>query len=246
MERREIEIFLTLVEELHFGRTAERLVVSQARVSQTIAKLERRFGVSLFERASRRVALTPVGAALYADVRAGHDRIEKGIAAAVAAGRGVTGTLAVGLEAPAVAELAADVFARFRVRHPGVEVVFRETGFADPLDLLRNGEVDVAVTNAPVDEEGYEEGPEVYREPVMLVMARGHRLAGRESVTLADLDGETVLRAGRRAAPYRRCDRTSWRSSPRARASVHWPRTPLTTSLARAWPWCPSRRVRPP
>jgi len=210
MERREVEIFLTLAEELHFGRTADRLLVSQARVSQTIAKLERRFGVSLFERTSRRVARTPIGAALYTDVRAGHDRIEKGVAAALAAGRGVTGTLTVGLEAPAVAELAAEVFARFRARHPDVEVVFRETGFTDPLDLLRAGEVDVAVTNAPVDEEEFEEGPEVYREPVVLAMARGHHLAGRRTVGLTDLDGETVFRAGRRAAPYRRePDRTA-------------------------------------
>src|SRR5919106_145070 len=153
---------------------------------------------------------SPRSAPRYADVRAGHDRIEKGVAAAIAAGRGVTGTLAVGLEAPAVAELAASVFARFRAQHSGVEVAFRETGFTDPLDLLRDGEVDVAVTNAPVDEEGFEEGPEVYREPVVLAMARGHRLARRETVTLADLDGETAFRAGRRAAPYRRePDRTA-------------------------------------
>ncbi len=204
MERREIEIFLTLADELHFGRTAERLLVSQARVSQTIKKLERRFGVALFDRTSRRVALTPVGAALYADVRAGHDRIERGIAAAIAAGRGVTGTLTVGLEAPAVAELAAPVFERFRASNPGVEVTFRETGFVDPLDLLRTGEVDVAVTNAPVDEDGFEEGPLVYAEPVVLAVARDHPLAGGPAVTLDDLDGEPVFRAGRRAAPYRR------------------------------------------
>ena len=61
MERREIEIFLTLADELHFGRTAERLLVSTARVSQTIKNLERRFGALLFERTSRRVTLTPVG-----------------------------------------------------------------------------------------------------------------------------------------------------------------------------------------
>lgn len=203
MERREIEIFLTLAEELHFGRTAERLLVSQARVSQTVKKLERRFGVALFERTSRRVALTPVGAALYADVRAGHDRIERGVAAAVAAGRGVEGSLTVGLEAPAVAELAAPVFDRFRAAHRGVELAFRETGFADPLDLLRTGDVDVVVTNAPVDEDGFEEGPLVYAEPVVLAVARDHRLAGRPAVTLDDLDGESVFRAGRRAAPYR-------------------------------------------
>lgn len=204
MERREIEIFLTLAEELHFGRTAQRLLVSQARVSQTIARLERQFGVALFERTSRRVALTPVGAALYADVRAGHDRIERGVAAAIAAGRGITGVLTVGLEAPAVAELAAPVFTRFRQNNPGVEIVFRETGFTDPLDLLRSGEVDVAVTNAPVDEAGFEEGPVLHTEPVVLAVARGHRLATRTAVTLDDLDGEVVFRAGRRAAPYRR------------------------------------------
>ena len=204
MERREIEIFLTLAEELHFGRTAQRLLVSQARVSQTIARLERQFGVALFERTSRRVALTPVGAALYADVRAGHDRIERGVAAAIAAGRGITGVLTVGLEAPAVAELAAAVFTRFRKHNPGVEIVFRETGFTDPLDLLRTGEVDVAVTNAPVDEAGFEEGPVLHTEPAVLAVARGHRLATRTAVTLDDLDGEVVFRAGRRAAPYRR------------------------------------------
>jgi DNA-binding transcriptional LysR family regulator len=203
MERREIEIFLTLAEELHFGRTAERLLVSQSRVSQTIARLERRFGVTLFDRTSRRVALSPVGAALYADVRAGHDRIERGIAAATAAGRGVVGTLPVGLEAPAVAELAAPTFARFRATNPDVELVFREAGFTDPLDLLRAGEVDVTITNAPVDEEGIEEGPVVYAEPMVLAVARDHRLAGRSTVGLDDLEGETVYRAGRRAAPYR-------------------------------------------
>lgn len=210
MERREIAIFLTLAEELHFGRTAERLLVSQSRVSQTIAKLERRFGVTLFDRTSRRVALSPVGAALYADVRAGHDRIERGVAAATAAGRGIAGTLRVGLEAPAVAELAAPVFARFRASSPDIELVFRETGFTNPLDLLRSGEVDVAVTNAPVDEDGLQEGPVVHAEPTVLAMARDHRLAGRDVVGLTDLEGETVLRAGRRAAPYRRePDRTA-------------------------------------
>lgn len=210
MERRDIEIFLTLAEELHFGHTAERLRVSQARVSQTIAALERRYGVILFDRTSRRVALSPVGAALYAEVRAGHDRIERAIAAATAAGRGIEGKLTVGLEAPAVLELAATVFARFRASNPAVELVFRETGFTDPLDLLRSGDVEVAVTNAPVDEEGLVEGPTVYSEPMVLAVACGHRLAQQNEVSLADLDGETVYRAGRRAVPYRRePDRTA-------------------------------------
>ena len=59
MELRDIEIFLTLAEELHFGRTAERLRISQARVSQSIKQQERRIGGALFERTSRSVRLTP-------------------------------------------------------------------------------------------------------------------------------------------------------------------------------------------
>jgi DNA-binding transcriptional LysR family regulator len=160
--------------------------------------------VALFERTSRHVALTPVGAALHKEVRAGHERIERAVAATIAAGRGVQGTLAIGLEAPAVAELADAAFARFRGRHPGVELSFREAGFVDPLDLLRAREVDVTVTNAPVDEDGIEEGPVLHTESVVLAVAKGHPLAGRASVALADLDGQVVFRAGRRAAPYRR------------------------------------------
>jgi len=69
IERHEAEAFLALPEELHFGRTAERLHVSAARVSQTIRRLERRVGVPLFRRTSRRVELTPVGRQLHDETR---------------------------------------------------------------------------------------------------------------------------------------------------------------------------------
>src|SRR5512141_1703599 len=96
MERREIEIFLVLADELHFGRTAERLHVTTARVSQTIRKLEHRFGTLLFERTSRRVTLTPVGRRLADDLRPAFEQIEAGIARATLAGREVRGVLRVG------------------------------------------------------------------------------------------------------------------------------------------------------
>jgi DNA-binding transcriptional LysR family regulator len=86
VEQRDIEIFLTLAEELHFGRTAERLHVSTARVSQSIAKWERRVGVPLFERSSRRVALTPVGRQLHQDIGPPYRQILAGIERAVTAG----------------------------------------------------------------------------------------------------------------------------------------------------------------
>lgn len=207
MERREIEIFLALSEELHFGRTAQRLYVSQARVSQTVAALERRLGVALFERTSRRVALTPVGQRLAVEVRAGHERILAALAAAQDAGRGVDGVLTVALEAPAVAELAGPVLDRFRRTHPRVDLRVVEADFAEPLRALDRDDVDALVTNAPVDEPGLVAGPVLVREPAVLAVARGHPLADRREVSLDDLGGLVVLRAGRRAAPY-------WREPP--------------------------------
>lgn len=202
MDRRDIEIFLTLADELHFGRTGQRLLVSQARVSQTIAKLERQLGVLLFLRTSRRVQLTATGAVLADEVRAGWYRIEQAVSAARAAGQNVAITLTVSLEAPALADLAADVFGRFTSHQPSTRIVFREAGFADPLDLLRRREVDVAVTNAPIDEPDIEPGPVIYTEDVVLAVARTHPLAAQQIVTLEDMVGHVVLRAGRRAAPY--------------------------------------------
>ena len=69
LERHEVEAFLALADELHFGRAVDRLRMSTTRVSQIIRKLERRVGVPLFDRTSRRVQLTAVGGPLYEDVR---------------------------------------------------------------------------------------------------------------------------------------------------------------------------------
>src|SRR5918998_4709727 len=96
LERHELEAFLTLADELHFGRTAERLRVSTARISQTIRKLERRVGVPLFHRTSRRVGLTAAGRDLYNDVQPAWAQIAAGFRHAVEAGRGITGVLRVG------------------------------------------------------------------------------------------------------------------------------------------------------
>ena len=117
VERRDIEIFLTLAEELHFGRTADRLHVSTARVSQTVRKLERRVGAALFERTSRRVGLTPIGRRLDEDLRPAHQQILDGIDRAIAAGRGIDGELRVGFIGTAVGQFLHQVAAAFHGLH---------------------------------------------------------------------------------------------------------------------------------
>ncbi|MEV4627301.1 LysR family transcriptional regulator [Micromonospora sp. NPDC049523] len=186
MELRDIEIFLVLAEELHFGRTALRLHVSQARVSQAIAKQERRIGAPLFTRTSRRVELTEVGARLREDLGAGYQRILDGVATATAAGRGVVGTLTLGLHGANAHEYAS-VIGLFRRRHPDVELRFHEIHFSDPFGPLRAGAVDLATTWLPVREHDITVGPVLGSEPLLLMVAAGHPLAGRGSVLMEDL-----------------------------------------------------------
>src|SRR6185369_3531384 len=94
-ERHEIEAFLTLAEELHFGRTAERLRVSTTRISQTIRKLERGIGAPLFDRTSRRVELSPLGRQLYDQIQPAWAQIGAAYSRAVNEGRGRSGTVRV-------------------------------------------------------------------------------------------------------------------------------------------------------
>ncbi|SEG21225.1 DNA-binding transcriptional regulator, LysR family [Nonomuraea solani] len=192
LDRVELESFLVLAEELHFGRTAQRLHVTTGRVSQAIKQLERRVGVPLFERTSRFVRLTAVGSRLYDDLRPACDQIEAGLARAIASGRGIRGVLRVGYSSPWCGDLvvrAADVF---RVRHPGCEVHIQEVQLRDPLGPLRAGELDLQLTEFPIDEPDITTGPVIYTEPRALMVASGHPLARHESVSLEDL-AETTL-----------------------------------------------------
>ncbi|WP_031488080.1 LysR family transcriptional regulator [Streptomyces bicolor] len=186
MELRDIEIFLALAEELHFGRTAERLHISQARVSQAIAKQERHIGAALFERTSRRVALTPLGERLRDDLKAGYERIRDGVDSAMESARGVRGSLRLGIFGPLAHDLA-PVTRLFRERYPSCGLSFQEVGFSDPFGPLRAGEVDLQTCWLPVREPDLTVGPVVIEGPLSLMLSVSHPLAGRDRVCLEDL-----------------------------------------------------------
>ncbi|MEV0620601.1 LysR family transcriptional regulator [Nonomuraea sp. NPDC050404] len=187
MERHEIETFLTLAEELHFGRATERLGLSQGRVSQTIKKLERRFGALLFERTSRRVALTPVGERLRDDLLPAQRQIRHAINRATAAGRGITASLRVGYSAYWCGDLVVRADEVFRQRHPDCAVHVQEVSLGDPLGPLRAGELDLQLTELPIDEPDITNGPILFTEPRALIVPAGHPLARRETLSLEDL-----------------------------------------------------------
>jgi DNA-binding transcriptional LysR family regulator len=195
MERRDIEIFLTVAEELHFSRAAQRLHVTPARVTQTIKLLERRFGAALFERTSRRVALTPIGQRLYDDLRPAHDQLLAGIERAMLAGREVRGTLRVGFVGAAAGQFILSVARHFGARYPDCDVQIRENQVNDAFALLRSGGFELLFTTLPIAEPDLATSEVILCEEPLLAVSARHPFARRESVSLADLARATVLRS---------------------------------------------------
>ncbi|WP_330237509.1 LysR family transcriptional regulator [Streptomyces sp. NBC_00525] len=193
LERHELEVFLTLAEELHFGRTAERLHVSTARVSQTVAKLERRMGMPLFHRTSRRVELSSMGQQFLEEVSPAWSRITEAYERAVQAGKGLTGLLRIAFTGPAAGQLLAGAKQAFRMRHPDCEVEIKEAHLPQVLPWLREGEVDIALTRYPMREKGIVTGPVLVREARMLAVPAEHPFARRTTVSVEDLARVTLL-----------------------------------------------------
>ncbi|PSK98462.1 LysR family transcriptional regulator [Murinocardiopsis flavida] len=186
VEIRELECFLALSEELHFGRAAERLYVSQGRVSQLLAALERRIGARLVERTSRRVRLTPLGERFVADLRPPYDALLASVERAGAEARGVGGVVRVGFVGTLNERLISRID-RFEKRYRDCEVEIVELPLADPFGAVRRGEVDAAIVLTPVAEPDMVIGSTFSIEPQTLVVSADHPFADRASVTAEEL-----------------------------------------------------------
>lgn len=183
MELRDIEIFLTLAEELHFGRTAVRLHLSQARVSQVISRQERLLGASLFDRNNRRsIQLTPLGRQLRDDLRPVYASLHHSLERARLHAQGVTAVLRVGMIPPNAYDLGR-YWDTFRARHPRWRLRVLHAPVTDPFAGLRRGDVDVLVTWLPVREPDLTVGPLLSTTSRVLAVPTGHVLAHRDSVS---------------------------------------------------------------
>jgi DNA-binding transcriptional LysR family regulator len=192
MDADEIEAFLTLAEELHFTRTADRLHLAQPRVSRLIASLERRVGGTLFERTSRRVTLTPLGARLRDQAGPAWAALQAALAEVGASARGTSGTLQIGCTPSTGGSALTRLAQKFSARHPDCELTLHTAHPRDPYAGLRRGDIDVLVNWLAVDEPDLVAGPVLEYRDRVLAVRRGHRLAARASVSWEDLGDEEV------------------------------------------------------
>lgn len=184
VELRDIEIFLVLAEELHFGRTAQRLHVTQARVSQAIKQQERRIGGLLFDRSTRRtVRLTPVGVQLRDDLQPVYAGLIHGVERARQAARGITGILRLGMLPFNTYDLR-PFWDTFRSQYPQWTLQIRRASLVDPFAALRSAELDALVAWLPVNEPDLTIGPVLFSDPRILAVAADHELAERPTVSV--------------------------------------------------------------
>jgi DNA-binding transcriptional LysR family regulator len=192
VELRELRIFLVLAEELHFGRTAERLGISQPGVSQAVRILESRLGVKVFDRTSRRVRLTPAGDELNRSLSPALTSLDQALAQTSELSRAVRGLLRVGFvlttEGPALSRLTT----AFQARYPACEVRLQEVETFDAYRQLRRGDIDVLCNWLAVGEPGLTAGTAFAYYPRALAVAATHRLAGQHTVSIEDVADEEV------------------------------------------------------
>ncbi|MFB7664379.1 LysR family transcriptional regulator [Kitasatospora sp. NPDC056138] len=201
LDLRELECFLTLAEELHFGRTGERLFVSQSRVSQLIRSLESRIGARLLERTSRQVSLTPLGHEFLASLRPAYATLRATLDDAAATARGFQGQLRIGFQGSADAPFMAAVTA-FQNRFPGCVTEFTEIPLSDPFGAVRRGEVDTAAVLLPMAEDHLVLGPVFSRQPQYLAVSRQHPLSASASVTAEALADTPLISIAEPAPGY--------------------------------------------
>jgi DNA-binding transcriptional LysR family regulator len=177
-----------VADQLHFGRAADELHIAQPVLSRQIRALEQDLGASLFTRDRHGVALTDAGRQLLADagpLLASAHAARRRVSVAARGSR----RLMVGFRAGIPVIPAARAF---EARHPDVVVDVQRIEGDDQAPMLLDGRIDIGYVRLPIDETGLRVTP-LYTEPRVAVLPAGHRLAGQEQITEADLDGEPLV-----------------------------------------------------
>jgi DNA-binding transcriptional LysR family regulator len=188
LDLRLVEYFVSVAEELHFGRAAERLHIAQPSLSQQIRRLELQLGVTLLERNSRSVHLTDAGQALLREGRKTLSQARHAIQTTRAAG---APRLTVGFYGSAGSDLLPAALRAFSAHHPALAISIRELTLGSIDDIL-NGEVSVAFTRLQPGQTELEVEV-IAQEPRLVALATAHPLAARESLSFVELAPESFI-----------------------------------------------------
>jgi len=188
----QLRCFVAVAEELHFGRAAARLNMTQPPLSRQIQVLEHIIDAPLLERTSRSVRLTPAGRSFLPEARRILKLAESASQVARRIALGKTGSLKIGFTAAAAYGFLPEVIAACRARLPEVDFSLKEMVSGDQLEALASGQIDAGLLRPPIAR------PEfltrrVMAEPLLAAIPEQHPLASAETVSIGDFDGEPFV-----------------------------------------------------
>lgn len=187
LETRELRYFVTVAEELHFSRAAERLGIAQPPLSRAIQQLERRLGVTLFDRDRRGVTLTGAGRVLLGEARSVLD----GAAAAARRARRAASSprsLTLVTKAGTNHELLRELLDANAAGPDPAEIEVLLCGMGEQARMLRDGRADVALMHRPFDDLAGFDTEDLLTEQLIAILPAGHPLAARTSLTTAEIN----------------------------------------------------------
>jgi DNA-binding transcriptional LysR family regulator len=190
-ELSQLRCFVAAAEELHFGRAAERLHMTQPPLSRQIQILERILGVQLLQRTSRVVRLTPAGRTFLPEARRILHLAESAAVSTRRTAAGEAGAVAIGYTAAAGYSFLPELITTARERLPGVDFVLEEMVTAEQVEGLASHRIDVAFLRPPVRREF--ESVRVLREPLLAALPAEHRLAKGRLPKLTDFDCQPLV-----------------------------------------------------
>lgn len=203
MELRHLRYAIAVADELHFGRAAERLHMSQPPLSQQIRQLEIELGVKLFERTKRSVKLTTAGQTFVAEARAILQHMDNAAKATIRAGHGEIGTLLVGTVTSTDSgfyRVLVDILQRFAKRYPDVHLGLRTLSVTQQLSDLKEDRLTVGFVTLPIHDPLISV-KDVHHEPLVLALPEKHPLAKHRRITARALAHEPVIAFPRQMNP---------------------------------------------
>lgn len=200
MEFRHLRYFLVVAEELHFGRAARRLSISQPPLTLNIQQLEASVGARLLTRNSKQVTLTAAGRAFVPAARALLDQAAQAAALAKDVGQGMAGSLTIGFAGTMLYSGLPEILARFQAQHPLLRVMLRELSSSEQLTELAHGRLDlgfVHTTRVPSELSQVL----VASQAFVCCLPVTHLLASKKIIRLGLLQGEPFAVVSRTVSP---------------------------------------------
>lgn len=188
----QLRCFVVLAEELHFGRAAARLNMTQPPLSRQLQQLEHAVGTKLVERSSRFVGLTPAGKAFLVDAREILRNVDEALLTARRIAKGEGGVLTLGFIPAASYSVLPRLVSFIAAELPHVQLVLKEMVTADQAEALATGRIDMGVLRMPIDRRGLE-CVSISREPFVVAVPKARPLAGGGMLRAQDLDRTKLI-----------------------------------------------------